>query len=118
MLRSAGWEFNGKSVERLWRREGLKVPMQQSKTGRNRPNDESCVRLKAEHRDHVWSYDFVHYRTDDGKVFRTLKESQIMIEKWRKHHNSERSHGALGYKPPAPESIHLTELPPEIRTLT
>ncbi|MEO1495172.1 MAG: DDE-type integrase/transposase/recombinase [Pseudomonadota bacterium] len=35
-------------------------------------NDGSCVRLRPEHRDHVWSYDFVHCRTDDGKVFRTL----------------------------------------------
>jgi putative transposase len=35
-------------------------------------NDGSCVRLRPEHRDHVWSYDFVHHRTDDGKAFRTL----------------------------------------------
>jgi len=35
-------------------------------------NDGSCIRLRPEHRDHVWSYDFVHHRTDDGKVFRTL----------------------------------------------
>ena len=35
-------------------------------------NDGSCVRLRPEYRNHVWSYDFVHRRTDDGKVFRTL----------------------------------------------
>ncbi len=35
-------------------------------------NDGSCVRLRPEHRDHVWSYDFVHCRTDDGRAFRTL----------------------------------------------
>ena len=28
--------------------------------------------MRSEHRDHVWSYDFVHCRTDDGKAFRTL----------------------------------------------
>lgn len=72
MLRSAGWEVNDKRVERLWRREGLKVPMKQPKKGRLWLNDGSCIRLAAEHRDHVWSYDFVHHRTDDGKAFRTL----------------------------------------------
>jgi transposase InsO family protein len=35
-------------------------------------NDGSCVRLRPRYRDHVWSYDFVHHRTDDGRVFRTL----------------------------------------------
>ena len=59
-------------VERLWRREGLKVPAKQPKKGRLWLNDGSCVRLRPEYRNHVWSYDFVHCRTDDGKVFRTL----------------------------------------------
>ena len=53
-------------------REGLKVPMKQPKKGRLWLNDGSCVRLRPEYRDHVWSYDFVHCRTNDGKVFRTL----------------------------------------------
>lgn len=61
-----------KENERLWRREGLKVPAKQPKKGRLWLNDGSCVRLRAEYRNHVWSYDFVHCRTDDGKVFRTL----------------------------------------------
>lgn len=72
LLRDAGWQVNDKRVERLWRREGLKVPMKQSKKGRLWLNDGSCVRLRPEYRNHVWSYDFVHCRTDDGKVFRTL----------------------------------------------
>jgi transposase InsO family protein len=71
-LRNAGWEINDKRVERLWRREGLKVPMKQPKKGRLWLNDGSGVRLKADHHDHVWSYDFVHHRTEDGKAFRTL----------------------------------------------
>ena len=49
-----------------------KVPMKQPKKGRLWLNDGSCVRLRPERRNHVWSYDFVHCRTDDGKVFRTL----------------------------------------------
>ena len=72
LLRDAGWLVNDKRVERLWRREGLKVPAKQPKKGRLWLNDGSCIRLRPEYRDHVWSYDFVHHRTDDGKVFRTL----------------------------------------------
>ncbi|UWQ35335.1 IS3 family transposase (plasmid) [Leisingera sp. M527] len=204
LLRDAGWHVNDKRVERLWRREGLKVPMKQPKKGRLWLNDGSCVRLRPEYRDHVWSYDFVHCRTDDGRAFRTLniideysreclairvdrklnsgnvidalsdlfilrgvpsfirsdngpefvaqavqdwikavgartayiepgspwengycesfnarfrdeflngeifyslREAQILIEEWRKHYNTKRPHSALGYRPPAPETI-------------
>ncbi|MDD9728280.1 IS3 family transposase [Roseovarius sp. SK2] len=72
LLRDVGWHVNDKRVERLWRREGLKVPMKQPKKGRLWLNDGSCVRLCPEYRNHVWSYDFVHCRTDDGRAFRTL----------------------------------------------
>lgn len=204
LLRDAGWQVNDKRVERLWRREGLKVPMKQSKKGRLWLNDGSCIRLRPEYRNHVWSYDFVHHRTDDGRAFRTLnildehsreclairvkrklnstevidaltelfilrgvpayirsdngpefiaeavrnwikavgaktayiepgspwengycesfngrmrdellngeifyslREAQIIIERWRNHYNTKRPHSALGYRPPAPEAI-------------
>ena len=59
-------------VERLWRREGLKVPAKQPKRGRLWLNDGSCIRLRADGPDHVWSYDFVHHRTYDGRAFRML----------------------------------------------
>ena len=72
LLREAGWSVSGGRIERLWRREGLKVPQKQPKKGRLWLNDGSCVRLRPEYRNHVWSYDFVHCRSDDGKVFRTL----------------------------------------------
>ena len=72
LLRDAGWQVNDKRVERLWRREGLKVPTRQPKRGRLWLNDGSCVRLRAERANHVWSYDFVHHRTHDGRAFRTL----------------------------------------------
>ena len=72
LLREAGWSVSDGRIERLWRREGLKVPQKQPKKGRLWLNDGSCVRLRPEYRNHVWSYDFVHCRTDDGRVFRTL----------------------------------------------
>ena len=72
LLRDAGWSVSDGRIERLWRREGLKVPQKQPKKGRLWLNDGSCVRLRPEYRNHVWSYDFVHCRTDDGKAFRTL----------------------------------------------
>jgi putative transposase len=204
LLREAGWQLNDKRVERLWRREGLKVPMKQPKRGRLWLNDGSCIRLRPQGVDHVWSYDFVHHRTEDGRAYRTLniideftreclairvkrklnstdvidaltdlfiirgipayirsdngpefiakavrqwitavgaqtayiepgspwengycesfnarfrdellngeifyslKEARIVIEQWRHHYNTKRPHSALGYRPPAPESI-------------
>ena len=202
LLRAAGWLINDKRVERLWRQEGLKVPARQPKRGRLWDGDGSCLRLRPEYPNHVWSYDFVEARTHDGRKFRmlnvldefsreclvirvdrklkatdvidvlsdllilrgvpahirsdngsefiaksvqswiaavgartayitpgwpwengyvesfnaqirnellngeifyTLKEAQIMIEGWRRHYNTVRPHGALGYRPPAPE---------------
>ncbi len=72
LLRRAGWLVNDKRVERIWRREGLKVPKKQPKRGRLWLNDGSCIRLRAEHRNHVWSYDFVEDRTHEGRKFRML----------------------------------------------
>jgi putative transposase len=73
LLRStAGWVVNDKRVERLWRCEGLKVPHRQPKRGRLWLADGSCIRLRPEHRNHVWSYDFVEDRTHDGRRFRML----------------------------------------------
>ena len=72
LLRRAGWRVNAKRVERIWRREGLKVPRKQPKRGRLWLNDGSCVRLRPERPNHVWAYDFVQDRTRDGKVLRML----------------------------------------------
>ena len=202
LLRDAGWIVNDKRVERIWRREGLKVPAKQPKRGRLWLNDGSCVRLRPEYANHVWSYDFVedrthdgrkirmlnvvdeftheclairvarklnstdvidvlsdlfilrgvpgHVRSDngpefiakavqdwisaagaktayiapgspwenghvesfnarlrdellDGEIFYSLREAEIIIESWRRHYNTIRPHGSLGYRPPAPE---------------
>jgi transposase InsO family protein len=72
LLSGKGWQVNHKRVERIWRREGLKVPKKQPKRGRLWLNDGSCIRLRPEHKDHVWSYDFVTARTSDGKAFKIL----------------------------------------------
>jgi putative transposase len=73
LLRStAGWVINDKRVERIWRREGLKVPSKQPKRGRLWLADGSCIRLRAERPNHVWSYDFVEDRTHEGRKYRML----------------------------------------------
>jgi putative transposase len=72
LLREAGWLVNAKRVQRIWRREGLKVPQKQPKRGRLWLNDGSCVRLRASWPNHVWSHDFVAARTHDGRTFRML----------------------------------------------
>ncbi len=59
LLQMAGWNVNAKRVQRIWRAEGLKVPAKQPKRGRLWLNDGSCIRLRPEHRNHVWAYDFV-----------------------------------------------------------
>ena len=207
LLRRESWRVNHKRVERIWREEGLRVPLKQPKKGRIWLNDGSCIRQRPEYKDHVWSYDFVQDRTRDGKglrilcvideftreclalkaarnlsstevlqvlddlfitrgipehirsdngseftaevvrtwlntlavkplyiepgspwengyiesfngklrdellareLFDTLKEAQILLGMWRRQYNKIRPHSALGYRPPAPETI----LPP------
>jgi putative transposase len=72
LLERAGWLVNHKRVERIWRQEGLKVPMKQPKRGRLWLGDGSCLRLRPEHQNHVWSYDFVEDRTHDRRKLRLL----------------------------------------------
>ena len=72
LLQRDGWRVNHKRVERIWRKEGLKVPKKQPKRGRLWLNDGSCVRLRPTHKNHVWSYDFVADRTHDGRALKLL----------------------------------------------
>ena len=72
LTREAGWRVNDKRVERIWRQEGLKVPARQPKRGRLWLTDGSCIRLRPQYRNHVWSYDFVEDRTHDGRKVRML----------------------------------------------
>lgn len=204
LLKLDGWDVNHKKIERIWRQEGLKVPQKQPKRKRLWLNEGSCIRLRPEYVNHVWSYDFVMDRTDNGRsikmltiidehtreclaievsrklnsmdvidkladlfifrgipkyirsdngpefvakkvrgwlkrigvqtlyiepgspwengyiesfngklrdellnleVFDTLFEAKVLVERWRKEYNTLRPHSALGYRPPAPESI-------------
>src|SRR5271170_5127223 len=72
LLQRAGWQVGKDRVERIWRREGLKVPQRQRPRGRLWLNDGSCVRLRPQRACHVWSYDFVSAQTHDGRTFRIL----------------------------------------------
>jgi transposase InsO family protein len=72
ILRNEGWKANHKRVERIWRQEGLKVPAKQPKRGRLWLTDGSCIRLRPERKDHVWSYDMALIRTTDGRALRIL----------------------------------------------
>jgi len=67
-----GWRVNHKRVERIWRKEGLKVPKKQPKRSRLWLNDGSCIRLRPEYKNHVWSYDFMIDRTANGRAFKIL----------------------------------------------
>ncbi len=208
LLKIEGFHVNVKRIYRIWRQEGLKVPSKQPKKARLWLNDGSCIRLRPEYRDHVWSYDFVEDKTNDGRKFRmfnvideytreclaikvkrklnskdvlmvlsklfiqrgvpdhvrsdngaefiakilrkwfadtkvktlyiapgspwengycesfngklqdellkrevfyTLKEAEVLIERWRKDYNTIRPHSSLGYKPPAPETLTINE---------
>jgi transposase InsO family protein len=72
LLRMAGWQVGKDRVQRIWRREGLKVPQKQKARRRLWLNDGSCVRLRPERANHVWSYDFVSAMTHDGRTLRML----------------------------------------------
>ena len=208
LLQARGWHVNHKRVERIWRREGLKVPKKQPKRGRLWLNDGSCIRLRPERPNHVWAYDFVTCRTENGRavrlltvideftrecmaikaarnirsddimhtltslftsngvpehirsdngpeftsnairdwlprvgvktlfiepgspwengycesfngklrdellngeIFYSLKEVQILTERWRREYNTIRPHSSLGYRPPVPETIRLKQ---------
>jgi putative transposase len=72
LLNQAGWNVGKDRVQRIWRREGLKVPAKQKPRGRLWLNDGSCIRLRPERSNHVWSYDFMEARTHDGRSLRLL----------------------------------------------
>jgi len=94
MMRNGGRRINPKRVERIWREEGLKRPAKQIKRRRLWLTDGSCIRLRPEHRNHVWSYDFVEDRTMNGRKIRFLNIideftreclGSIPRRKWRNH---------------------------------
>lgn len=72
LLRREGWPVNRKRIQRLWRDEGLRVPQQQRKRRRLGSSENGCTRLRAERKNHVWSYDFVMDETSDGRRLKML----------------------------------------------
>lgn len=72
MLREEGLLVNHKRVERIWKQEGLKVPRKQPKRKRLWFDLGSCVRLRPERQNHVWSYDFIMTQTSDKRSIKIL----------------------------------------------
>jgi putative transposase len=72
LLRQEGWPINRKRVHRLWRREGLKVPQKQRKKRRLGVSANSIIRRQAEHKDHVWCWDFIHDTDERGRPLKWL----------------------------------------------
>ena len=72
MLNDSGMTVGKDRVQRIWRREGLRVPQKQPKRPRLWLNDGSCIRLRPEHPNHVWSFDFVEAATHDGRRIRLM----------------------------------------------
>jgi putative transposase len=72
LLNNSGIEVGKDRVQRIWRREGLKVPKKQPKRARLWLNDGSCIRLRPEHPNHVWSFDFVETQSHDGRRIRLM----------------------------------------------
>ena len=71
-LQQEGWRVNLKRIYRLWRREGLKVQAKAHKKRRLGSSENGCRRLKAEHKDHVWAWDFIHDYTISGGQLKCL----------------------------------------------
>lgn len=70
-LIAAGWPVNHKRVHRLWKAEHMQVPRKQHRRRRlSGGSESSCVRHRAERVNHVWSYDFLSDRTEDGRALR------------------------------------------------
>jgi putative transposase len=72
LLNMEGWKVSHDRVFSIWQREGLRVPARQPKKSRLWLNDGSCIRQRAEYKNHVWSYDFVSDQTHDGRKIKIL----------------------------------------------
>ena len=72
LLRREGWSINRKRVYRLWRREGLKVTRRRIPKRSRGSSENSCTVRKAEHPNHVWTWDFIHDRTLEGRPVKLL----------------------------------------------
>ena len=72
LLQQSGWQLSRSRFQRIWKQEDLRVPHKQPKRGRLWLTDGSCIRLRPQWRNHVWSGDCVMDRTDDGRPLKIL----------------------------------------------
>lgn len=72
LAKQEGWRVNVKRIYRLWRKEGLKVPTKRCKKRRLGTSDNGCIRQRAAHKDHVWTWDFIFDVTANGKSIKWL----------------------------------------------
>lgn len=72
LLRAEGFRVNRKRIWRLWRRERLKVPRKSRKKRHLGHSANGCVRLRPLHVDHVWAWDFIFDRTENGRTLKWL----------------------------------------------
>ena len=72
LLRKEFWHASATRIYWLWRREGLKVPQKKRKRRRLGKSENSCHRRRAEHKDHVWCWDFVFDHTTSGSTLKWL----------------------------------------------
>jgi len=77
-LRQEGWHVNRKRVQRLWRKEGLQVPYRHKRKKSQGSSENSCSVKKAECINHVWTYDFIEDRTEDGRKLKFL----TVLDEW------------------------------------
>lgn len=72
LLRQEGWQVNFKRIYRIWKREGLKVPVKKTKKRRLGDRSGGIRRRRAERPNHVWSVDFIFDRTVNGRSLKVL----------------------------------------------
>jgi putative transposase len=77
-LRQEGWHVNKKRIQRLWRKEGLQVPYRRKRKKSQGSSQNSCSVKKAEYINHVWTYDFIEDRTEDGRKLKFL----TVLDEW------------------------------------
>ena len=71
-LRQEGVAVNVKRVHRLWKQAGLKVVRAKRERERTGTSENACSVKRALYPNHVWTYDFVHDETHDGRKLKFL----------------------------------------------
>jgi putative transposase len=72
LLLEQGWRVNRKRTQRVWREEGLRVPVRRRKRQRLGESTVPAERLRAERPDHVWALDYQFDQTADGRLLKLL----------------------------------------------